>query len=417
MSIKSDIYNHYSKAAASADARYILSMIGQIFNQSYIELPHPEYPDINTQCKASYQETNFNILFFSDEAGGYQWFLVQAGAFMNLLVTEQSEYRVAAGMDGPITKALSLIRSGALQKKWSENNQFGGFRLSHSRPYHFFYDQLINVKRIASLLPTHLRRIYIDEQSFWNPDSTFGVEHRKAEPGYYYFNPSLIYSFKWKREAPHDYFSAAADLEMRINQQSEASRSREAQAEPDYDLVLWIGITGQKRAWLEQEIGYAEIINCLRKDYNSILVYIDGLTAPIGKTLSAEEDRDIGLSIANQIDNSDDSIRFKYIMGMDYRDKINICKSIDVFIANAGSGCIVPLRLGRKPGVLHSNKSLNTFGGDVYPNTVRFIHNKFVTEALGDSNKPKGEISYHIDWRDLYAELFDVLSDRGDQRS
>lgn len=412
MSIKSEIYIQYSNAAASADVRYISSIVDKISNQSFIELPHPEYPNINTQCKAGYQETNFNILFFSDETGEHQWALVQAGAFMNLLVTEQSEYRVAAGMDGPITKALRLIRSGALHTKWSEKNEFGGFRLSHSRPYHFYYDQLINVKRIASLLPPHLRRIHIDDQAFWKPDSTFGVQDWKVESGYYYLNPSLIYSFKWKREAPHDYFSAASDLEMRLNQQAEASRSRKSQAELDYDLVLWIGITGQKRAWLEQEIGYSEIIKRLRKNYSSILVYIDGLTAPIGKTLPAKDDLDIGLSIANQVNCSDDSITFKYIMGMDYLYKINICKSIDVFIANAGSGCIVPLRFCRKSGVLHSNKSLNTFGGDVYPKTVRFIDESVVTEVLDDPNKPKGEISYHIDWRDLYSELFEVIGDR-----
>ena len=95
------------------------------------------------------------------------------------------------------------------------------------------------------------------------------------------------------------------------------------------------------------------------------------------------------------------------LIGLDYRAKIAYCDSVDFFIANAGTGCIVPLRFVKKPGVLHSNTQLFTFPNK-YPEYVKFIGKDFVIDVVHE-NKRIDYLSYHVPWQLVFNLSADVL--------
>ena len=56
-----------------------------------------------------------------------------------------------------------------------------------------------------------------------------------------------------------------------------------------YSLTLWIGIPGQRRAWLEQWEGIPLILKNLSQYFPSIKVFVDGMTAYDGERIEVKE--------------------------------------------------------------------------------------------------------------------------------
>ena len=91
-------------------------------------------------------------------------------------------------------------------------------------------------------------------------------------------------------------------------------------------------------------------------------------------------------------------------MGKTYREKIQICRNVDLFIANAGAGQLVPHRFCKKPGILHSNEKHCVFPMGIDNITVKLVDKSLVKDVgnLFVSSKEKaksgaGLVSYSID--------------------
>ena len=160
-----------------------------------------------------------NALFFADEHGSNRWVMVQAGAFINHIVTETADYKIGTGGTGPIDRWLKLIRDGKLDDQWNRNDQFGGFALKASRPFHFFYDQLINVTSLSRNLGGRVP-FSTDGSEFWNVDGFSGQKPLSIETGKYYLLPSVLYSFSWKRSRSEEFYSAASTMEAQLKTQA-----------------------------------------------------------------------------------------------------------------------------------------------------------------------------------------------------
>ena len=166
-----------------------------------------------------------------------------------------------------------------------------------------------------------------------------------------------------------------------------------------------MGVTGQKRSWVQQKHGYAEIIKKLADQFEYLTVYVDGMTASYDKKIKVEEDLEVYESIKRIVQSERDSVEFHCLIGDDYKTKIRCCEKVDVFVANAGSGCIVPLRFNKKHGVLHSNGRLRTFGEDDYHGRVLEVENKSVVLKPDSDKESASLVSYGIDWRYIYDLL------------
>lgn len=67
----------------------------------------------------------------------------------------------------------------------------------------------------------------------------------------------------------------------------------------EYDLTIWLGLPGERRAWLEQIQGTANILKHLNKYFKKIKVYIDGMTAYDGERQDFPENKILFNKVVN----------------------------------------------------------------------------------------------------------------------
>lgn len=284
--------------------------------------------------------------------------------------------------------------------------KFDGFYINNARPYHFFYDQiksLVFLREESALekTPVFYNNSFFALNEIAKNTSIYSNSNSKSV----FIRPSTIGQNYCNALASKEAKKQMIAMESLITRFSLNQKTANNASLTTYDLILWIGVTGQKRSWVEQSIGYAKIILKLTESFSSILVYIDGLTARHNEQINVPEDQEVAESI---IKLAGDKAKIVSLIGKDYCTKIQCCNEIDVFIANAGTGCMVPLRFCKKPGVLHSNHTIDTFP-DNYEQFIGKVSKEFVTEINPDKSTPGMLISYKIDWRVIYDLLVDAI--------
>ena len=392
----------YAAAFKANDVERMRQIVLEVVAADEIVLPHPEN-GVLCHCRSSKRDGMANLLFLSDESGGNRWCLVQVGCFFQFVMTKASIIPITLKPDHILGERLtSRLHAGEYDHYWNMRHDYGGLLASSSRPYHYFYDQLIYLPDIVSNMPEDKRVVYIDNTSFLSPQFAWDIPTKPIESDKYYVSPNVVGAIHYSSKNPREFYRLAGRMEKEI-----VSKIPENKPDPRADLVLWVGITGNKRSWIEQVEGYAQIVRNLSSAFANILVYVDGITAPEGKKVKHVADTQVAKELKAEIGGK---ARVVSLVGHDYPTKIAYCKGVDVFIANGGTGCFVPLRVCRKPGLLHSNKSLWTFRGDDYPDTVVFTPPHIVHEVGGGERDRKDFVSYSIAWQEIYNRLLPVLS-------
>jgi hypothetical protein len=389
----------YAAASAAKDYAGMLQVAIDLAGRDEIVLPHPDRPDLLCRCRSSLRDGMDNVLFFTDDEGGNRWLLVQNMDFIQAMMTETAQHFVTRQEESPLGKIAARWRGGEFDRFWRMRHRFGGLALHSARPFHFFYDQMVHLPDVLAALPAERRVVHVDEGAFLSPDRVLDIAAAPIRDDRYYVLPNVAAGLgrrNWDRE---DYFDAANEMESSI-----AAAIPAQPPEAEADLVLWTGITGQKRSWVEQTEGNVAIIRELARHFPRLHVYIDGITAPEGRTVAVPEDEKVADRIVADVG---DAARVESLVGRDYPEKIARCHAADLFIANGGSGCIVPLRICRKPGVLHSNRRLWTFRHDESPTTVVRVDLGMIQEVSDKARS--GFVSYSIPWQHVYNRLVFVL--------
>jgi tetratricopeptide (TPR) repeat protein len=133
------------------------------------------------------------------------------------------------------------------------------------------------------------------------------------------------------------------------------------------------------------------------------------MTALDGKIIKNQEDEEIYEKLKKPFEN-DKNINITSVIGQDYRRKICYCSTTDVFIANGGTGCMVPLKFCEKPGVLHSNTSLWAFG-EINTTLVKSTDSSITLDSKTDNTNTDMSTSYSIPWEHIFNLLADVLQE------
>ena len=361
------------------------------------ELMHPT-ESVKTRAVHSVQHGMANFVFLVDKSGQNLWIIAQCELFINLAITQNTIYRNSYGNAAPIFSQLSKLADLNANYLTFKEMDFG-FLLSQTRPYHFFYDQL---KVLLSL--DSAKFVANSKSFFYLRDAEILDKHSQV-----FFFPNTIGNNYLNQKSNATIKKANEHMEETVYKKSMLIFDLVVGGSNEiYDLVIWLGVTGQKRSWLQQVDGYVEIIIQLKKEFPAIIVYIDGMTATDGSTLSNLEDEVVFDQIREALEN-EKGVELVSLIGQDYRTKICHCDTTDIFIANAGTGCMVPLRFNKKPGVLHSNHKLFTFP-DNYPDSVkRTAKNLTIDLDLDDSQRPDF-LSYHIPWQHIFNLTAEVLN-------
>ena len=152
-----------------------------------------------------------------------------------------------------------------------------------------------------------------------------------------------------------------------------------------YPLV-WIGVEGQKRCWLEQIEGYAYILNQLAKRYPQLGVVIDGWTVPFSPSSKDIKEADKDRRLAEQIvAKLNPNIPYVFTMGENSHTKIFVGNNIDFFITNFATGSMHVSRILGKPGFCHLSGELSQSSLQhhiqIHPNNkVYLLPQKFVKD-------------------------------------
>lgn len=381
------------------DFKGLFNLWQEKVRSNQFELVHPE-TGVKTTAVYNVNYGVVNFVFMADENNNNVWLLAQSALMINLAITIENIYRSVFSNEKPIfphIKNLSSINASEISLK---KGGFG-FLLSHPRPYHHFYDQL---KVLTAL--DHDKPV-LDRGSFFIPE-----ELSKVEPGDHVFlYPNAINSLHIKGGGVS--FSREKDKLMERLVYKESIRLNGqgfSKWESGGSVCLWFGVTGQKRSWLEQVEGCICIVKLLKSYFDTVSLYVDGMTAIQGKRIKNEEDEAVFQEIRKGLLDIE-GIVINSLIGLDYREKIRYCDSVDLFIANAGTGCMVPLRFARKPGVLHSNTKLFSFP-DEYPSSVKKVGRNYVVDVFdSDSSSSAQNISYHVPWQHIFNLASDVLSE------
>lgn len=364
---------------------------------TFFSLTHPTKPVItHAVYNIQFGMTNFVIML--DDDGNNPWVLAQCEFLINLVIVQGVVYKNCYGNMGPVFSQIKKLKKINAKDLCSNPKEFG-FLLSQARPYHHFYDQL------KFLLSFESNKLVAEKRSFFFPAES---EVKKMDAGVFFFpnavgnnfiNQKNSFLIKNLNENMEDFVYKDALLHI------ECERGK---VRKDGWLALWFGITGQKRSWLEQVEGCINIVKMLRLHFEGVVLYIDGMTAMQGERLVNEEDEAVYREIKKRLIEAK-GVEVHPLVGWDYRDKIACCDSVDMFIANAGTGCMVPLRFVKKPGVLHSNTKLFTFPGE-YPDYIKRAHNSYVLDVANGVTDAAMHVSYHIPWQHIFNLAAEVLN-------
>lgn len=366
-------------------------IIESLVNQE-IKIKHPTRNTV-TYLRQSKQIPNTNrlanVLFFSDENRENQWFAVQAISFIDSYIVDNE-------VINPFNhRWLSDVHRKILGKEVefdykSNNKKLDGLIFSQTRPYHFFYDQFVNYFKLSAI--SNINDYCFKNQHCFYEDLPNQETLKKSKDDGCYIYPCI---------KPNKYESKDADLMHEFILYN--SHTPHDHIDDIYDLKLWIGITSEKRSWVEQVDGYSSLIKELKKSHAKIIVYIDGMTNFIDDNSISYDDVDVYEKIKSRT--SCDDIKVINLVNKKYVDKVSIAKNCDYFICNNGTGGIVPHMFCGLSGVLHGDPRLSTFRKSYHKNLKIVPDNK----QICDISTFAARASYSFHWSVVFNLLMDLM--------
>lgn len=407
---ESTILNKLNQSLKDEEVNNVVDVIDHFMTEGQIIIDSP-CDGSRSVAIASSNKAGAHYLLMKSDVGNNYWIIVQAQSFIDCIILPDKAYYIFDKMLGK--NAVSGLREALeeFETLRSSSGKFSGMHLDSARPYHYFYDNLKSLIFLKNKLKNEVFNKYSHsvQNSFWDI-SNIVSDFTVADSSKIYLKPSLISQNVSNASNSEWSKSAMESMEHMLIKQNSSANVQRLSDKKKYELILWIGVTGQKRSWIEQVSGYSSIINRLYCYFPKMLVVVDGLTAIHGAQDLVPEDVEVFNKIKARCKKDIDFIN---LIGRDYSYKISICDQVDFFISNAGTGSMIPLRFSQKSGVLHSNHSIYTFPDDYEARgqDVRKVDDASVKEERLD-DEPTMFVSYHISWKEIYNLLIAIINNQ-----
>jgi hypothetical protein len=312
-------------------------------------------------------------------------------------------------------------------KLFSDNQKFLGLNVSHSRPYHYFYDYLNGIFELSKISEFMFDAVSVCGFDFYDLEyfpnisnftslSEYGINKLAYEDHGYFLTPCfpIVKSFEveYSIESFRDEFrNRFIDLSNFVSKSIDSDLSKLEKVSPilSGNLVLWVGISSEKRQWVEQVPGVRSLISELKHSFKNITVIIDGRTFPLNPN---EQDFLIAASesvIFDSICLGFDDIVFVKASGLTARQKLIYASSIDVFFTSYATDSMYPSAFLRKKGVvyvspviLESQKLLH-----VHYSIIE-MPSSLVRPVSVDKSWDFSDVS--MDWQDVYKCIAHILN-------
>ena len=328
---------------------------------------------------------------------------------------------------------MSCLRELSLTPEFYQldrSRAFHGYLVGHARPYHCNYDSLLALQRIRDEgeLLSEDALFSKDDEAFIDLGSGLGLvqEHQirtkaslnkltESQEGYL-LKLGLWFYCNHKPD-PHSFTLAnKTDTLFRefARTSSQLASSGALEVLEECKPLLWVGITGQKRCWLEQVEGTAAILNKLYEHYPNLGVVFDGWTPPLVSgdrsdyhRKESRKDNDVIQEIINKLPFRKNGC-FGVIAGLPMLEKIRVGISVDLFMANYTTGSMNIARICQKPGVGHmSNKMADHKAQHIHYCTK--VLARALVEDQPDPENRIGYMDYSLPWQAVYNKLLEIL--------
>ncbi|MFG5086316.1 hypothetical protein O8I31_00620 [Campylobacter lari] len=314
---------------------------------------HPIY-NIKTKALCSFYDNGIeNIILMSDDKNIYPWIIIQQNSFINYIITKDTMYSIFNHWNTNVFANISKLKQIVQSKNFT-------FVLSNCRPYHYFMHQYFHylVFKNSKLLQRRIRFI----NAYYTSNKLEKYINDNIVILFYFIPIDLVFrNFRKK---------ISSKLSIIENEVLQSYKNNISQDE--YDLVLWIGIPGERRLWANDLDVLIFLLKSLSRCFNKIQILIDGMTnyenvektypnnighfnmiySNVKEYFSSIVECLCDLSDFDKIHSKTRFILFKNLSGMCYKEKIIYCRSVDVAITEASTTMITPVILCRKPSII-----------------------------------------------------------------
>lgn len=302
------------------------------------------------------------------------------------------------------------------------SRSLGGVIVSHGRPYHFFYDGLIGLyqAKINQLIDTSVPLIELKGGCYFPlcelvhqnviRFSSQKINSTAITKSKFYIRLGFFFGGKSKDKNVQE---IASKLDRRL--------INIAREKADIDIhqisrsfpVVWVGVTGQKRSWLEQINGLSDIIKKLYQMYPGMLVIFDGWTSSLDQLeIDKIETKNDNTVINRIIDTLDPAIKHINLAGARSVEKLAYASCVDFFITNHATGSMYVSRMCKKPGITHLSTNWKECDIQHIHYDILRVPEKDITNIVDKNNSRVDFTSYTIDWNVIYSCLETLLSNR-----
>ena len=277
--------------------------------------------------------------------------------------------------------------------------RWGGVLVSNHRPGHFFYESLSALLKLeergawAAAVPQLIQR---EDHDFYDLAPIFPAwPHVRCSRQQLVTASSQGTWFLHLGDNPHHRAARQRHydvIDARLMAHAQAHPDAAAQAclttLADAHPVIWVGLEGQKRCWLEQIEGLARLLNRLAARHPRLGVVIDGWTLPqtpsARNVAEAQTDEVLAQQLQDRLQVGP-GVRCVRLVGAHSATKLSVAARVDFFVANFAGGSLHVSRLARRPGVAHLSRALGQHsvaeGVQLHPHpAVRLFPSRWVTD-------------------------------------
>ncbi|RTJ98266.1 alpha-2,3-sialyltransferase [Campylobacter jejuni] len=352
---------------------YIIALQEKIYKDEKMILHHPFNNEIKLQairnfslCPERKDEEFANYIFLIDCNNKHPMIIVQIHNFFDYIITNQSVIKFKNTFDCDswvISQIYNIIsKSSFAELMFCKNKTF--FYFNQYRPLHYFFEMLYSS---LILFNKQKKFQYINTgKEFFIPKNFTPISNDK----YVLVRPLCVVNFNKDYVLKFAFQESLEDCDVLV---------KKDKLKQEYDLIIWLGLPGERRSWIEQIEGFANILKHCNKYFKKIKVYIDGMTGWDGKIVDFPENKILFNKIINttrelflqeynkniiftfeelqklvdiSTENEEKIIVFKSLAGYDYRTKICYCRDCDIVISDSGTSGFVPFIFYKKPGII-----------------------------------------------------------------
>lgn len=298
--------------------------------------------------------------------------------------SENIVYKICHATNNLVYHALKLLRKELLTTSHIDQTKCGGIIVAHARPYHFFYDTALMIECILccsdlledKIVFQFLSSDFIDLEKLnlpikhsvvidWN-----NLNKRAIAQNEYYIKIGLNFGHNALNKNFIDLSKSFDNRMMEAYRNTDINSALYDNINKKKNLgyfILWFGITGDKRSWIEQIDAAVELCFSLSQ-IHQVCLLVDGVT----KSMSATEDDVQNLTKNDKVvlsklraklrlQNFNRAVSAISLIGANSEEKLKISQLVDFHVSNEGTGSFWVSRVAQKMGVLHLSQAFHTY--------------------------------------------------------